>query len=345
MLLFQVYLNRIRNKSSVECPTVDAASRQSASPSRANSKRTSHTNIFLDNVFKLQPSSSIQSDKPKPFVGLTSAFLSAGYERSIGFDSPSDGITSKTATEHSTIIVEKRDERNEVLEISPVKSIIYTRQASYAPPSTTTTSLLAATCVVAAPSPVLKPQAQPLQSVLPLQTVNEPTIINIKPAAVQPTNQPQQHPAARKQLLKEPSHPTSPATAATLPTVKQTATSKTLSAAASAAFAVAAVKAASSHTTQATSKPSKQAAAAAAVVVATTSAPTATTIQPPPLAAAMPVEPSTSLPPRHQQPQQYASAPLLKPLRIDENFLSKLVRRNQDLVLFYLSFNSLTSNI
>jgi hypothetical protein len=34
-------------------------------------------------------------------------------------------MTSQTATQQSTIIVEKRDEKNEIVEISPVKSIVY----------------------------------------------------------------------------------------------------------------------------------------------------------------------------------------------------------------------------
>lgn len=70
-------------------------------------------------------------DTPKPFVSLSSSFNKIGFASSIGFEGNS--ITSKTATEQSTIIVEKRDEKNEIVEISPVKSIVYIKpsMASY----------------------------------------------------------------------------------------------------------------------------------------------------------------------------------------------------------------------
>lgn len=44
---------------------------------------------------------------------------------------------SRTATEQSTIIVEKRDERDQIVEVSPVKSIVYVKSGSLlGPPST-----------------------------------------------------------------------------------------------------------------------------------------------------------------------------------------------------------------
>lgn len=72
----------------------------------------------------------IYSDTPKPF-GSEDNFNKEGFEKSIGFGSPNDvKIVSKTATEQSTIIVEKRDERNEIVEISPVKSIVYSKSVN-----------------------------------------------------------------------------------------------------------------------------------------------------------------------------------------------------------------------
>ncbi len=69
-------------------------------------------------------------DTPKPF-GSEDNFNKIGFERSIGFGSPNEiKISSKTATEQSTIIVEKRDEKNEIVEISPVKSIIYNKTSN-----------------------------------------------------------------------------------------------------------------------------------------------------------------------------------------------------------------------
>lgn len=73
-----------------------------------------------------------------------------GFSSSIGFEGPSTsnmatslmtpppapvqhstgGFASRTATEQSTIIVEKRDETGRVVEISPVKSIVYSKQSS-----------------------------------------------------------------------------------------------------------------------------------------------------------------------------------------------------------------------
>jgi hypothetical protein len=53
-----------------------------------------------------------------------------GFERSIGFGSPESKFISKTATESSTIIIEKRDEKDEVVDCSPVKSIVYTKSTS-----------------------------------------------------------------------------------------------------------------------------------------------------------------------------------------------------------------------
>ncbi len=41
-------------------------------------------------------------------------------------------LQSQTATEQSTIIVEKRDEKDEIIEVSPIKSIQYTKQAQRA---------------------------------------------------------------------------------------------------------------------------------------------------------------------------------------------------------------------
>lgn len=43
------------------------------------------------------------------------------------------GFVSRTATEQSTIIVEKRDASDRVVEISPVKSIVYNKQPSNGP--------------------------------------------------------------------------------------------------------------------------------------------------------------------------------------------------------------------
>ena len=51
------------------------------------------------------------SDTPKPF-GSDSALEKMGFERSIGFGSPESKFISKSATESSTIIVEKRDVNN-----------------------------------------------------------------------------------------------------------------------------------------------------------------------------------------------------------------------------------------
>lgn len=72
---------------------------------------------------------SFLSDAPKPF-GAESNLEKVGFERSIGFGSPESKFCSKSATEQSTIIVEKRDERNEILECSPVKSVVYTKSVT-----------------------------------------------------------------------------------------------------------------------------------------------------------------------------------------------------------------------
>lgn len=69
---------------------------------------------------------TIFSDTPKPF-GTDSTLEKVGFEASIGFGSPeSKSIISKSATEKSTIIVEKRDEKDAIVDCSPVKSVIWT---------------------------------------------------------------------------------------------------------------------------------------------------------------------------------------------------------------------------
>ena len=79
--------------------------------------------IYFLNVDKLS------SDAPKPFGmnGGDSNLDKVGFERSIGFGSPETKFISKSATEKSTIIIEKRDEKDEIVECSPVKSIVYTK--------------------------------------------------------------------------------------------------------------------------------------------------------------------------------------------------------------------------
>jgi len=73
----------------------------------------------------------IFSDTPKPFGMCNESNLEkVGFERSIGFGSPESKFISKTATESSTIIIEKRDEKDEVVDCSPVKSIVYTKSTS-----------------------------------------------------------------------------------------------------------------------------------------------------------------------------------------------------------------------
>lgn len=58
------------------------------------------------------------------------SFDKHGMSSSIGFDSSSQ-FMSKTATEKSTIIVEKRDEKDDVLEVSPVKSVVYSKPVTF----------------------------------------------------------------------------------------------------------------------------------------------------------------------------------------------------------------------
>lgn len=87
-----------------------------------------------------------KSDTPRPFgsiVGTHQQLERHGFTSSIGFGSSnlltspsSSSFVSRTATEQSTIIVEKRDERDQVVEISPVKSIVYVKSGSLlGPPS------------------------------------------------------------------------------------------------------------------------------------------------------------------------------------------------------------------
>lgn len=67
-----------------------------------------------------------KSDAPRPFGSCITSFDKHGFSSSIGFEA-SNQLMSKTATEQSTIIVEKRDEKDEIVEISPVKSIVYSK--------------------------------------------------------------------------------------------------------------------------------------------------------------------------------------------------------------------------
>lgn len=72
-------------------------------------------------------------DQPKPYGSCSLAFDDkAGYTSSIGFGSPPSNsqtseLKSKTNAEQSTIIVEKRDERDEIVEISQVRSILHSK--------------------------------------------------------------------------------------------------------------------------------------------------------------------------------------------------------------------------
>ena len=71
-------------------------------------------------------------DTPMPFGSLNN-FNKHGFASALGFGSQSsDGsIISKTATEQSTIIIEKRDEKDEVVDVSPIKSVIYTKPNNF----------------------------------------------------------------------------------------------------------------------------------------------------------------------------------------------------------------------
>ena len=73
-------------------------------------------------------------DAPKPFTSFEA--VSTSFSQSRGFSSPGE-LTSRTATEKSTIIVEKRDERGAIIEVSPVKSIVYAKIDSNSNHSTT----------------------------------------------------------------------------------------------------------------------------------------------------------------------------------------------------------------
>ncbi len=83
-------------------------------------------NLFEEksNIFFIKINQTLFSDTPKPF-GSDSALEKMGFERSIGFGSPESKFISKSATESSTIIVEKRDEMDEVVDCSPVKSVVW----------------------------------------------------------------------------------------------------------------------------------------------------------------------------------------------------------------------------
>jgi protein HIRA/HIR1 len=83
-------------------------------------------------------------DTPMPF-GSLNTYNKLGFAQTVGFSNSSNnnssmdgmnvaaaaacgggsGFVSKTATELSTIIIEKRDERDQVVDVSPIKSIIY----------------------------------------------------------------------------------------------------------------------------------------------------------------------------------------------------------------------------
>lgn len=101
---------------------------------------------------------TIFSETPKPF-GTDSTLEKVGFEASIGFGSPeSKSIISKSATEKSTIIVEKRDEMDAIVDCSPVKSVIWTSKNT-----SSTSKIFSALNTSNSSEPMQTSSAQPAQ--------------------------------------------------------------------------------------------------------------------------------------------------------------------------------------
>jgi hypothetical protein len=87
---------------------------------------------------------------------------------------------SRTSGDQSTIIIEKRDERDEIIEVSPVKSIVYTRHSNLTSGSTSNNSNEATS--------LMHPQSQPQQQ--QTATTNAQAQPSTTPEAMEITAQP-----------------------------------------------------------------------------------------------------------------------------------------------------------
>ena len=138
-----------------------------------------------------------------PF-GSQGGFNNHGFSSGFGFGSDVS-ITSKTATEHSKIIVEKRDEKNEIVEISPVKSIVYAKSTSYSLNINQNSNSCDAAKLLASSSVASINKPAPISEVIPMDTSTAvcTTTTTTTTAAVAKETKAQVEPKVQKQTTRE----------------------------------------------------------------------------------------------------------------------------------------------
>lgn len=159
-------------------------------------------------------------DTPMPFGSLNS-FNKLGFAQTLGFGSSQDGsLISRAATEPSTIIIEKRDEKGDVVEVSPIKSIVY--KPNYNGNSNSNDSKLSSTDVKAQVNEIPPATTITKTNSEPMDTSNNTNRIEIPQKAIQKQIEAQQisHIRTSKTVpSKTTSEPISKTTQSSAPTI------------------------------------------------------------------------------------------------------------------------------